>query len=153
MINIANVATGILVRDGLVLIALRPVDALTYPNIWEFPGGKFEDTKDRDIDDTLVRELREELGVEISNPGFLVRAAWHGKYAPFFINFFLIDEFEGTPQPKVAQRLEWVHPNFLAAYDFMPSGAIVVPVLKNHLKATGLDEPKAPVDTLVPAEA
>ena len=57
------VAAGILVRDGRVLLARRP-DGKHLAGLWEFPGGKVEPGDSPEA--ALVRELREELGLEIS---------------------------------------------------------------------------------------
>lgn len=58
-----DVAAGVIFReDGKFLIAQRPLDGLL-GGLWEFPGGKLEDGET--VTDALVREIREELGVEI----------------------------------------------------------------------------------------
>ncbi len=57
------VAAGILVRDGRVLLSRRPAGA-HLAGLWEFPGGKVEPGESPEA--ALVRELREELGLEIS---------------------------------------------------------------------------------------
>jgi 8-oxo-dGTP diphosphatase len=56
------VAAGILVRGGRVLLARRP-EGKHLAGLWEFPGGKVEPGESPDA--ALVRELREELGVEL----------------------------------------------------------------------------------------
>ncbi|MGH9444005.1 MAG: (deoxy)nucleoside triphosphate pyrophosphohydrolase [Thermoanaerobaculia bacterium] len=57
------VAAGILIRDGRVLLARRPAGS-HLAGLWEFPGGKVEPGESPER--ALVREIREELGLEIS---------------------------------------------------------------------------------------
>ncbi|MBT6202701.1 MAG: NUDIX domain-containing protein [Alphaproteobacteria bacterium] len=58
MIDIVN---GLLVRDGLVLMAKRSRHRCSYPDTWSFPGGHVEPGET--FGEALVRELREELGI------------------------------------------------------------------------------------------
>src|SRR5437899_2579653 len=59
-----DVAVAVLIRsDGAALLARRP-ESKVYSGYWEFPGGKVEPGEP--IRDALVREIREELGVEIA---------------------------------------------------------------------------------------
>ena len=61
-----HVACGLLARAGRVLLVHRSSSKRWYPNVWDFPGGHVEpgDTSAG----ALVRELREELGIEITPP-------------------------------------------------------------------------------------
>ena len=58
-----DVVAAVLVRDGRVLLCHRHPDRRWYPNVWDVPGGHI-DHGESPID-ALVRELREELGIEI----------------------------------------------------------------------------------------
>jgi 8-oxo-dGTP diphosphatase len=60
------VVAGILIRQGRVLLCHRSADRSWYPDVWDFPGGHVEEgeTPHR----ALVRELREELGIEAEAP-------------------------------------------------------------------------------------
>src|SRR5436853_6359013 len=58
-----HVAAGLIFDNGRLLITQRrPEDHL--PNLWEFPGGKVE--AGETFEHCLVREIREELGIEIA---------------------------------------------------------------------------------------
>lgn len=57
-----EVAVGILLRRGRVLIQKRPPSGLM-PNLWEFPGGKI--LPGESPEQALVREFREELELEV----------------------------------------------------------------------------------------
>ena len=57
------VVAGLIVRDGVILITQRRADQ-AMPLQWEFPGGKIEPGESPEA--ALVRELREELGAEVT---------------------------------------------------------------------------------------
>jgi len=79
------VATAIIVKDGKYLIAKRAEFEKAFPNKWTVPGGKLEksdyasrefDTKEGKqwynvIEDLVKREVREEVGLEIENLGYV----------------------------------------------------------------------------------
>ena len=56
-----TVVAGVLERDGKILICRRRADQ-PHPLKWEFPGGKLEAGESPEA--ALIRELREELGIE-----------------------------------------------------------------------------------------
>ncbi len=69
-----DVAVGILMKpNGDVLLGQRP-DGKPYPGYWEFPGGKVENGETPEA--ALIRELREELGVEVE----VERLLWLGEH-------------------------------------------------------------------------
>jgi len=60
------VTAAIIPRDGKLLLSRRKSD-VPYPLLWEFPGGKVE--PDEDPSDCIVREIREELAIEVEEAG------------------------------------------------------------------------------------
>jgi 8-oxo-dGTP diphosphatase len=58
---VRHIVNGLLVRDGLVLLARRAPHRNAYPDLWSFPGGHVE--AGESFDAALIRELREEIGV------------------------------------------------------------------------------------------
>jgi mutator protein MutT len=61
-----GVAAKAIVRDGngRILLIRRPVDAARQPGLWDLPGGKMDPGET--LQDTLVREAREETGIAVS---------------------------------------------------------------------------------------
>jgi 8-oxo-dGTP diphosphatase len=59
------VAVALVDADNRVLIAQRP-EGKQLAGLWEFPGGKLEPGERPE--ETLIRELREELGIEVKEP-------------------------------------------------------------------------------------
>jgi mutator protein MutT len=58
---VRHIVNGLLLRDGEVLLARRAPHRKAYPGLWSFPGGHVE--PDETLDEALIRELREEIGV------------------------------------------------------------------------------------------
>ncbi len=99
---IVDVAVGVLIReDGKMLLASRP-EGKPYAGYWEFPGGKIEPGET--VHEALVRELREELGVEVldSTPWFVREHTYeHGRVR---LHFRRSHQFLGEPQPREGQK-------------------------------------------------
>ena len=62
---IRNIVNAIFLRGDCVLLARRSPSKKAYPNLWSFPGGHVEDMET--LEQALKREVREELGVELSH--------------------------------------------------------------------------------------
>ena len=69
--KIIEVAATVIFREEKVLCVQRPVNAREYiSSKWEFPGGKVEVGETRE--EALIREIREELSVDIEVSEFLM---------------------------------------------------------------------------------
>lgn len=123
-----TVVAGILERDGRILICQRKADQ-PHPLKWEFPGGKVEAGESPEI--ALVRELREELGIE-SGPGVQL-ASYEFTYPakkPILLIFLKVTEWKGDTANRIFQRIEWEQPARLRDYDFLEGDT---PFLESHL--------------------
>ena len=129
--NIVLVAACALVdADGRVLITTRP-DGKTMAGLWEFPGGKVEDGERPER--SLIRELKEELGIAVSEACLApLTFASHG-YPDFHLlmPLYVCRRWEGTVTALEGQRLAWVKPNRLRDYEMPPAD---VPLIA-HLMA------------------
>ncbi|MFN1834444.1 A/G-specific adenine glycosylase [Balneola sp. MJW-20] len=116
-------------EDGRVLIALRPEDVML-GGLWEFPGGKQE--KEEEITETVIRELKEELGVEVK----IIRPFMDLKhtYSHFSITLhsFICIIDEGTPKPRSSQEIKWVKINELEQYPFPKANKSLTEKLINN---------------------
>lgn len=113
--KIVEVSAGLVFRSGKLLITQRHADA-HLGGLWEFPGGK------RKINETfeqcLVRELREELGVEVE-VGRLFESLTHAyPEKTVQLRFFICRLMEGEPLPIGCAALKWVTCEELVAHDF-----------------------------------
>ena len=112
-----QIGVGIIYRDGKVLIAHRPEEAML-GGLWEFPGGK--QNKQENIEETVKRELREELGVEVQIVRPLMKldhAYSHFKITLHAYICRLVDQ-NADPSPKSSQQIRWVAPGELEEYPF-----------------------------------
>jgi 8-oxo-dGTP diphosphatase len=82
-------ASGIIIQNGQVLIIHRIRNNKEY---WVFPGGSVENNET--IEEALVRELSEELGIKVEHKEFLFKMENAGR----FEHYFLITKYEGTPK-------------------------------------------------------
>ena len=127
------VAAAALVDDGgRVLIARRPAGK-PMAGLWEFPGGKVDPGETPE--QALVRELREELGIETATSCLApIAFASHG-YEKFHLLMpvFACRKWTGTPQPREGQSLKWVMPNELARYPMPPADVPLVGLLRDLL--------------------
>lgn len=118
-----QVVAGIIWRSGRYLGVCRP-EGRTHAGLWEFPGGKVEEGE-KPLH-ALVRELREELGIEVHGADF-----WKEKthaYPDFTVNlsFFHIHAFKGFPRPLEGQGLRWLYPAEGVALPFLAADRDIV---------------------------
>ena len=118
-------ACALVDADGRVLIAQRP-EGKPMAGLWEFPGGKVE-TGERP-EETLIRELREELGIVVSEPCLAPLTFASHAYPDFHLlmPLYVCRRWEGTVTPKEGQGLAWVRPNRLREYEMPPADVPLV---------------------------
>lgn len=113
--RIVEVSAGLVFRSGKLLITQRHADA-HLGGLWEFPGGKRETNET--FEQCLVRELREELAVEVE-VGRLFESLTHAyPEKTVHLRFFVCQLREGEPRPLGCAALKWVTCEELMAHDF-----------------------------------
>lgn len=125
-------ACALIDADGRVLIARRP-EGKMMGGLWEFPGGKAEDGEAPEA--TIIRELKEELGVDISAACLApLTFASHG-YDDFHLVMLLYvcRRWQGTPAGREGQALKWVRPRNLGDYPMPPADAPLIAPLMDLL--------------------
>ena len=118
-----DVAAALIFKDGRFMICKRP-DNKTRGGLWEFVGGKLE--AGETAQQALVRECREELGVEIK-VGNLFMQLVH-EYPDMTVNLSLYESeiASGTPQLLEHSEIKWIAPHEAAQYDFCPADADIL---------------------------
>jgi 8-oxo-dGTP diphosphatase len=113
-------ACALIDADGRVLIAERPAGKMM-AGLWEFPGGKVEDGERPE--ETLIRELKEELGIAVSEPCLAPLTFASHAYPNFHLlmPLYVCRRWEGTVAPQEGQRVAWVKPNKLRDYKMPPA--------------------------------
>lgn len=131
---IVVVAAVIEREDRRLLIGQRRRND-TSPLKWEFPGGKIE--KGETPEGALARELREELGVTLEQAVEIgrVRHQYANKPEELEIRFFAAKIAQAEPNPKAFEKIAWVLPRELAAYDFLAAnGQLVAQLATGRIK-------------------
>jgi 8-oxo-dGTP diphosphatase len=99
-------ACALIDADGRVLIAQRP-EGKSMAGLWEFPGGKVE--KGEKPEETVIREMNEELGVTIKEACLAPFIFASHSYPDFHLlmPLFLCRRWEGIAQPREGQKVAW----------------------------------------------
>ncbi|WP_175652158.1 Nudix family hydrolase [Pseudomonas sp. Marseille-P9899] len=109
--------------DGQLLIARR--DKTQHQGgLWEFPGGKVEDGET--VDAALARELREELGIEVTAARPLIKIKHDYPDKQILLDVWDVSGFTGEPHGAEGQPLAWVSPKELAQYEFPEANRPIV---------------------------
>ena len=113
-------ACALIDADGRVLLAQRP-EGKSMAGLWEFPGGKVE--AGERPEDTLIRELHEELGIVVREACLAPLAFASHSYPDFHLlmPLYVCRRWEGTVEAKEGQALTWVRPNRLRDYKMPPA--------------------------------
>lgn len=119
------VAAALVDPDGRVLLAQRP-PGKAMAGLWEFPGGKVDAGEIPEY--ALMRELREELGIETRPCGFAPAGFASHSYESFHLlmPLFACRVWGGRPAPREGQVLKWVYPRDM--YDY-PMPAADIPLI------------------------
>jgi mutator protein MutT len=129
-----EVSAALIFREGKLLITQRHAKS-HLGGLWEFPGGKCE--AGETFEQCLVREIREELGVEIS-VGKLFEVITHDySEKSVHLKFFICELLSGEPQPLDCAAIKWIVKTELAGFGFPAADAQLLEKLKiPHLKWT-----------------
>ena len=126
------VAIALVDPDGRVLLTRRP-EGKPMAGLWEFPGGKLGPGETPE--EALIRELREELGVDTEESCLApFTFASHG-YERFHLlmPLYLCRVWSGRPEPKEGQELAWVRPSQMTDYPMPPADRPLVAMLRDFL--------------------
>jgi len=119
-----DVAVGVVIRsDGAVLLGQR-IPGKPYAGWWEFPGGKLEPGES--VEQALVRELHEELGLEVvASQPWVVREFVY-PHARVRLHFRRVPDFRGEPASREGQAFVWRQPDRVDVAPLLPA---TVPVI------------------------
>jgi 8-oxo-dGTP diphosphatase len=128
------VAVALIDADDRVLIAQRP-EGKQLAGLWEFPGGKVEPGERPE--ETLIRELGEELGIEVREPCLAPLTFASHAYESFHLlmPLYVCRRWDGLVQSREGQALKWVRPRDLRTYPMPPADEPLIPFLLDLLPA------------------
>jgi len=125
--KITEVAAAVIERpDGTFLLAQRP-EGKAYPGYWEFPGGKIE--AGESPRDALVRELKEELGIDVTAADPWITRVYAYTHATVRLHFFRVTGWRAEPQPLEDQAIAWQEPGRPTVTPMLPANAPVLAAL------------------------
>ena len=126
------VAVALIDRDGRVLLAERP-KGKNMEGLWEFPGGKVDGGEKPET--ALIRELQEELGVDIEASCLAPFTFASHTYDKFHLlmPLYVCRVWKGIPEGREGQRLAWVRPNEMKNYPMPPADKPLIAMLRDLL--------------------
>lgn len=123
-----EVAAAVLFREGRLLITQRlPGSHLS--GLWELPGGKRR--QEESIRECLVRELREELNIEVVAGELFETIEYDYPEKTVCLKFFKCRYVSGDIQALGCQRFAWVRPDDLGNYRFPPANESLMEKLRS----------------------
>ena len=125
-------AVALIDADGRVLLAQRP-EGKSMAGLWEFPGGKVEPGETPEA--ALIRELREELGIDTWASCLAPLTFASHAYDSFHLlmPLFACRKWQGIVAPQEGQKLVWVRPADLRSYPMPPADVPLIPILRDWL--------------------
>jgi 8-oxo-dGTP diphosphatase len=118
--------------DNRVLLARRP-EGKKMAGLWEFPGGKLNPGETPEA--ALIRELKEELGIDVTASCLAPFAFASHEYDRFHLlmPLYLCRRWKGIPTPRENQTLTWVRAQRLTDYEMPPADKPLIPLLRDFL--------------------
>lgn len=126
-------ALVLLDQDKRILISERP-NGKFMQGFWEFPGGKLEKGENPEI--CLIREIKEEIGVDLENFCFSPLIFTLNEYENFdvLLLLYICREWEDIVSPKENQNIKWVFVNKLFDCNLLPGDQKLIPYIRDAIK-------------------
>ena len=131
--NIFVSVLALINEENEVLIGERPNLANSFPNYWEFPGGKIK--RNESPQDAIIREAKEEIDIDIIRNCIapLSFSTHFDRGLNTILLLYIARKWERHPLPKFHSRLLWVNVNKLRSYKMPPANNYLVASLQDLL--------------------
>ena len=123
-----DVAAGILVDEHGRVLLMQRLPGKHLAGLWEFPGGKVEEGET--IEQALVRELDEELGIEVRGCASLISLPWHYPGKSVRLHALRVTAWAGEPRAREGNPLQWMRAEEMDAAQMPPADAPIVTALR-----------------------
>ena len=126
--NIFVSAVAMIDVDSRILISNRK-NRKQLSNYWEFPGGKIENNETPDA--CLIRELKEEINVDLSKSCIAPIGFSTSSYSEFDITLllYICRKWIGTPIPLEGNDIKWIAPKDLKLHKMPEANSSLIPIL------------------------
>ena len=126
-----KVVAGLILQNDKLLICRRP-NFKDHPLKWEFPGGKIKN--DETNEEALIRELNEELSINITNFEELISYNFNYKdlNKRVFIYFYLVNNFNGKVLNNFHKELKWIEIKDIREYDFLDGDLKIIDYISSN---------------------
>ena len=124
-----DVGVAVILKGKKILITKRPPEGLL-GGLWEFPGGKTK--KNEGMEACTVREIHEELGIEVQIKKPLVTVQHAYTHFKVTLHAYLCRHVKGKPHPIVATEYRWVEVDDLDQFPFPRGSLKIIQALKQQ---------------------
>ena len=124
--RVIEVVAAIIQRDGAYFATQRGYGE--FEGMWEFPGGKIESGESREV--ALKREIREELGVDITIDKFLCTTDYNYPSFHLTMHCYLCSVVSGEIELREHMSARWLTTKTLDSVKWLPADKEIVEKLK-----------------------
>lgn len=136
-----HVVAGVITDARGRILLNRRTENSDMAGLWEFPGGKREPGESSE--QALVRELREELGIEAEIGEWIMDVPQLYPDKRLRLEVRRVSSWKGSPRGREGQAITWVAPDKLARYSMPPADLPVVAALRHPDRYLITPEPEA----------
>lgn len=122
-----KVTAALIASEGRLLVAQRP-SWKKFGLLWEFPGGKVEPGEG--LEESLVREIKEELCLDIGVRGFFKEISLQGHDLEVNLYAYWCEIRGGTLQLLEHVAIKWANPSEFKQMDFTKADRLLITFLE-----------------------
>ena len=133
MVHLRFVSICLLLKNKKFLVTQRPKEK-SYSFFWEFPGGKVENNEN--FYDAAIRELKEELNIEVSKEKLILIDNVNYSYKKnriIIMSVFLLRNWQNELAPNEKQKMIWVKENKIEKMNFLKGGKVILNRIRKNL--------------------